>query len=169
MPNTNRSWYLVYTKPRSEQKAKTHLEEQGFKTYLPCYQARKTRKKNSDVVKPLFPGYLFLYLDEQEDNWAPIRSTPGVSRLVRFGNMPAKVPEVLIQNLQNNENDLGLQELSPPTFQEGDKIVVVDGPMEGFEAIFKTTKGSERVVILLNIIGKLTQVELKSQQISPAD
>ena len=83
--------------------------------------------------------------------------------------MPAKVPEVLIQNLQNNENDLGLQELSPPTFQEGDKIVVVDGPMEGFEAIFKTTKGSERVVILLNIIGKLTQVELKSQQISPAD
>jgi transcriptional antiterminator RfaH len=169
MPNTNRSWYLVYTKPQSEQKAKVHLEEQGFETYLPLFRTRKTRKKNSDAVKPLFPGYLFLFLDEQEDNWAPIRSTPGVSRLVRFGTMPAKVPGVLVQNLKSNENELGLQEIISPAFKEGDKIVVVDGPMEGLEAIFKTTKGSERVLILLNLIGKLTQVELEATQISPTD
>ncbi len=158
----NRSWYVVYTKPRSEQKALLHLSEQGFLTYLPLFREKKRRKSRllTDIT-PLFPNYLFIKLDDKHDNWTPIRSTPGVNKLVRFGDIPAKVPETFIETLRANEDDDGVQHFDQPKFAPGDRIRISDGPMAGLEAIFKTDRGSDRALIMLDIIGKLTRVELK--------
>jgi len=159
----NRSWYLIYTKPRSEQKAVTHLDEQGFKTYLPRCRIQKMRKsRRIAVTEALFPNYLFIRLDDKLDNWAPIRSTPGVSKLVRFGQMPARVPDIFIDSLKANDDENGLQEIASPSFKHGDKVRLLDGPMAGLEAIYQTAKGSDRAMIMLSVLGNLTRVELKS-------
>jgi transcription antitermination factor NusG len=55
------------------------------------------RGRLAEVVEPMFSRYLFIRLDTEHSNWAPIRSTLGVSRLVSFGNRPAPMADELIQ------------------------------------------------------------------------
>ena len=79
-------WYAVQAKPRQENTAEENLRRQGFDTYLPKIQLRRRRRdKWTKVVEPLFPRYLFIHLEPGVDNWAPLRSTLGVSTVVRFG------------------------------------------------------------------------------------
>ncbi len=166
---TNRSWYLIYTKPRSEYKALTHLNEQGYEIYLPQCHIQKVRKSRRVVVtEALFPNYLFIRLDSKSDNWAPIRSTPGVNKLVRFGHMPTQVPDIFIENLKSSEDENGMQEITSASFEAGNKVRILDGAMAGLEAVYHTPKGSDRALIMLNILGKLTQVELATDRLERA-
>lgn len=161
--STEKAWYLVYTKPRQEDVALTNLTRQGYSVYLP--RARQTRKRQGRrvaVIEPLFPRYLFIHLDTHTDNWGPIRSTLGVASLVRFGQKPAPVPESLIAFLQSREGGDGLHVWAEPTYRTGDRVRVADGPLEGYEGILLARTSRERVVVLLDILGKQirTQVDM---------
>ena len=72
-----KKWYLIKTKPRQEQIAILNLERQHYYVYCP---SALINQKN--VV--LFPGYLFIQLDSEMQNWSPIKSTKGVLNFVRF-------------------------------------------------------------------------------------
>ena len=64
-------------------------------------QVQKLRnQKVQTITEPMFSRYLFIQLDDQTQNWGPIRSTLGVSKLVSFGPQPAKVPPELVAFLQ---------------------------------------------------------------------
>ena len=159
--NQNRSWYLVVTKPQSEFKAQENLIRQGYETYLPLVQnSRRRNGKNINRTESLFPRYLFIHLDKETDNWAPIRSTIGVAGLVRFGGMPAVVPEKMVTSLKTNEDEFGLQLIEKKELKQGDKVEIIDGPFEGYKAIYQKMKSTERVSVLLDIVGKNTQVTL---------
>src|SRR5579859_2346331 len=82
-------WFLVHTLPRSEQRARLHMEAQGFRTHLP--QISKTvrhARKLRTVRVPLFPRYLFIVLDLGRDRWLSVRSTFGVACLVTCDDRP---------------------------------------------------------------------------------
>lgn len=156
-----KSWYLVYSKPRAEGQAAMHLERQGYHCYLPRLRVtRKVRGKLVGHVEPMFPRYLFISLDTSTDNWAPIRSTIGVTRLVRFGVEPAVVPDSLIQVLMDREDEQGL--LSPPrrVFEPGERVRIYEGPFKDYEAIFVARNSNERVIVLLQILGKDSRVAI---------
>ena len=164
-----RNWYLLVTKPQSEFKAQENLSRQGYETYLPLVQTSRRRKgKNIKRTEALFPRYLFISLDKETDNWSPIRSTIGVAGMVRFGGMPAQVPNILIDNLKNNEDDFGLQLTQKKELKQGDKVEIIDGPFEGYKAIYQTMKSTERVSVLLDIVGKNTQVTLSVHELEIA-
>lgn len=167
--NQNRSWYLVTTKPQSEFKAQENLMRQGYETYFPLVQT--SRRRNGTNVKrteAFFPRYLFIYLDKETDNWSPIRSTIGVAGMVRFGGMPAQVPNALIDKLKSNEDEFGLQITQKKVLKQGDKVEIVDGPFEGYKAVYQKMKSTERVSILLDIVGKNTQVTLSVHELEIA-
>lgn len=167
--NQTRSWYLVVTKPQSEFKAQENLLRQGYETYLPIVQTSRRRNgKNVNRTEAFFPRYLFIYLDKETDNWAPIRSTFGVAGLVRFGGLPAVVPELMVTNLKNNENEFGLQSFEKKEFKQGDKVEIIDGPFEGYKAVYQKMKSTERVSVLLDIVGKNTQVTLSVHELEIA-
>src|SRR4030065_2468428 len=116
-----KSWYLVYAKPRQEEVALTNLVRQGYGAYLPrVREARKRQGRRIMVVDPLFPRYLFIYLDTHTDNWGPIRSTLGVASLVRFGQEPACIPDELIDFLKTREGEAGLHESGDTGDKGGD-------------------------------------------------
>ncbi len=164
-----RSWYLVVSKPKSEFKAQENLLRQGYEVYLPLVQ--NTRRRNGKNVKrteAFFPRYLFIHLDKENDNWSPIRSTLGVAGMVRFGGMPAEVPESLIENLKQNENESGCQEIERKELKKGDKVEIIDGPFEGYKAVYQKMKSTERVSVLLDIVGKNTQVTLSIHELEIA-
>ncbi len=165
----SRSWYLVVTKPQSEFKAQENLLRQGYETYLPIVQnSRRRNGKNVKRTEAFFSRYLFISLDKETGNWAPIRSTVGVAGMVRFGGMPAEVPAIMIDNLKGNEDEFGLQSFDKKELAHGDKIEIIDGPFEGYQAIFQKMKSAERVSVLLDIVGKNTQVTLSVHELEIA-
>lgn len=156
-----RSWYLVCCKPRQERLAQENLERQRFETYLPLVrQLRRRAHRRVTVVEPLFPRYLFIHLDPERDNWGPIRSTIGVTSLVRFGDQPAQVPNTLIDELQAHEAPDGIHDLPSRGFRKGQKVRIEEGPLAGYEGIWLASNGKERAQVLLEIMGKQIKAEV---------
>ena len=154
-------WYLVYTKARQEEVARQNLERQGYETYLPrIRQRRRRRGKAVSVIEAMFPRYLFIKLTSGIDNWGPIRSTLGVSNLVRFSHTAARVPDILITTLHQQEDSNGIQKLPDIKLEKGDRVQIIDGPLAGYEAIFAARSSKERVVVLLDIVGKHTRANV---------
>ncbi len=165
-----KSWYLIQTKPKSEQIAKENLERHGYQIYLPLILGR-TMKRGKTIqfnsIQPMFPRYIFIYLSDQTVDWGPIRSTLGVSSLIRFGTTPAKVPNELIETLKQNENSKGIHELPSKSFSPGDKLLIIEGPFEGYEATLFSQKSDERVIVLLKIAENHIKVKLDQSLIEP--
>ena len=165
---SGKCWYLVYAKPRQENSAVENLQRQNFEVYFPQIRMWRTRRgKRQQVVEPLFPRYLFIHLDSHSDNWSPIRSTLGVSSLVRFGAEPARVPDELVDYLQSRQNAEGLHEWAQPKLIVGERARVVSGPLAGYEGILIAKSSRERVVILLDLVGGQVRAKLNPDQIEP--
>lgn len=157
-----RSWYLIHSKPQQEYLARENLERQGYETYLPQAQTRRRRHgRGMTGPGPMFPRYLFIHLSDGIDDWTPIRSTLGVSKLVRFGQVPARVPDDLIHALKAGEDSTGLQVLPSNSLKKGQKIRIAEGPFEGYEGLFETQSGRDRVVILLKILETQARLEIE--------
>ncbi|MBI3441694.1 MAG: transcription/translation regulatory transformer protein RfaH [Proteobacteria bacterium] len=164
-----RKWYLVYSKPRQETVAKVNLERQGYETYLPLMRAPRRRKgKMVSVVAPMFPRYLFIHLNSETDNWAPIRSTLGVVSVVRFGRDPSEVPDKLIAVLRGREDDTGIHVLPPDEYKAGARVRITQGGFAGYEGIFHSANSRQRVTVLLDLLGRRAQVHVDTDFIEPA-
>jgi transcriptional antiterminator RfaH len=155
-----KAWYLIQTKPRQEKLAMINLDRQGYTTYLPIIRRRNRLKPSGMETAPLFPRYLFIQLNDGSDDWGPIRSTLGVHKLVRFGQIPARVPESLIVVLRHREDAQGIQILPKKSFHIGDKVRIVEGPLEGYEAVIHSRSVKERTVLLMKIIENYVKVEI---------
>jgi transcriptional antiterminator RfaH len=156
-------WYLVRTKPGGEAIAKAHLARQGYELYLPLLSRTLPRRGRwSEQIVPLFPGYVFLRLDEGRQPLAPVRSTKGVAGAVRFGPAYAVVPEDVIAGLRARENpETGLHRLSPPArLMPGARVRIFAGPFEGLEGVFERESGPDRAVVLLSVLGQSACVRI---------
>lgn len=161
-----KSWYLVYTKPRQEESARLHLDRQGYVVYLP--RARQVRRRHGRrvlAVEPLFPRYLFIHLDTHTDNWGPIRSTVGVASLVRFGHEPAPIPSALVAFLKDREGKDGLHDWAEAECRDGDAVTVAEGVFTGYAGILLARNSRERVVVLLDILGRPVRTQLTMSQL----
>jgi len=155
----SRAWYLIYTKPRQEEAAVRNLERQRYEIFLPrIRQVRRRRGQRVSRIEPMFPRYLFISLDTMRDNWGPIRSTIGVSHLVKFGNKPARVPKELVDLLVEHGDEDNVHQVNIEEFQPGGKIRICDGPLMGCEGIFIAQTSRDRVTILLDIVGKQSRL-----------
>lgn len=158
-PSNNPRWYLIQTKPRQEIRAEEHLRRQRFECYRP---KKQLDSGSSKVAEPLFPGYLFIRLDRQLDNWYPIRSTRGVARVVSFGGEPTPVADELIEQLR--------QRLAAPTdkpqFQPGERVQLCGGSFHEIEAIFVSADGEKRSVILLNLLQREQKVSVPTRYLN---
>jgi transcriptional antiterminator RfaH len=148
-------WYLIYTKPRQEKCALQNLEQQGYQCYLPLLPKEKLRHGALALSdEPLFPRYLFIRLaqDFMAKSWSPIRSTKGVSRLVRFGVEPARIDDALVDLLRAHETSM----LAEPErlFRAGERVQLTEGPFAGIEGIYQMADGDRRVMVLIEIFSR---------------
>jgi transcriptional antiterminator RfaH len=160
------SWYLVYSKPRQEACALENLERQGFGCFLPLISVEKLRRKLIVVVQePLFPRYLFIRLDASQEgrSWNPIRSTTGVSRLVTFGQIPAKVDDELVEVIRSSVTGAGVRQRH---FEPGEVVRINDGPFAGLEAVYQMPDGEARVMVLIDILSKKVSLSIEPPSLS---
>ena len=153
-------WRVILCKPRRERQAEDNLKRQGYDVYLPC-MANKRRRDGRwvDTVEPLFPRYMFLDAREGTRNFTPVRSTLGVVDFVRFGGVPALVPEHVIAALRDRADPVSALHLvrSSP-FRAGERIRFAAGPLTGLEGVFEMDSGAARAIVLLDFLGKTNRL-----------
>jgi len=132
------NWYVVQTKPRQEFRALEQLRNQNYTCFLPTLKVEKIRQKKVDVViEPLFSRYLFIQLDTVASNWATLRSTRSVSKLLEFGSRVATISDSIIEALRN-----------------GREVAIKPGPSAGLEEVYQMPDGDARALVLIEIISQ---------------
>ena len=163
-------WYVVQTHPRAEARAVSHLLRQGYQPYLPRFLKRRRHARRIDLVPaPFFPNYLFVALDLASQVWHPIQSTVGVARIIRNGDAPAQIDGRIVESLKMREDESGfIQFQQQPAFRRGDKLRVIEGVFGDALAIFESMTDSQRVTVLLDLLGRKVRVVLDSVSVAAA-
>ena len=146
------NWYLLQCKPRQDERAHLNLLQQHYVVFHPqLFTERVIRGKRQRVMESLFPGYLFIQLS-RTDNWAPLRSTRGVSRIVEFNHGPVAVAEHVIEHLR--ERCLGSDTDVQRRFEPGEPLRIISGPLSPLEGVFQALHGNDRVLLLLQFLNR---------------
>lgn len=106
----------------------------------------------------MFPRYLFVRPGHTDQSVAPIRSTWGVSQLVRFGTEPAWADACLINDIRQFERSRNILDQGMTPFAKGDQVQVLDGPFKGISADVLSCD-QQRVILLLQVLGKTQHLE----------
>jgi transcriptional antiterminator RfaH len=163
-------WCVVHTRPNSEARAEINLRRQGFDTYLPCYQRqRRHARRRENVVRPLFPRYLFVLLDFARDQWRPVQSTFGVSTLVLVGDKPVAMPDEVVEEIRAREGLDGYVVLGlPPGLKPGSPVRMIDGLFADHEGVLDGVGDAHRVSVLLSLLGRQVRVFVPAASVAVA-
>lgn len=160
-------WYVAQTQPRAEERARVNLERQGFTTYLPRYRrAVNHARRRSTVFAPLFPGYIFVHLDLLGAPWRAINGTFGVSHIVCHADIPAPLPDGIVQVIREREDDDGCVIVNPPSFRTGQSVRIVSGALADCLGLFERMADRDRVILLLDLLGRRVRVEAPLQAVA---
>ncbi len=125
------------------------LQAQEIRVYYPSIEVEPVNPRASSI-RPYFPGYMFVHLDLEAEGDNFLRWTPGTHGLVRFGGEPAIVPDNLIHELKKQLAQLQSLKAEKRNLKKGDRVRIVSGPFQGYEAIFDMhLSGKDRVQVLL--------------------
>jgi transcriptional antiterminator RfaH len=160
------TWIVVNTHPHKEATAIANLENQGYTTYCPVVRksirhARKARQ----VLRPLFPGYLFVGLGFDKAQWRPVLSTFGVRTLIRSGDEPSRLNPGFIAALRSRESD-GVIVAPAHPYTVGQKIRIADGPFDGTVATILSLGEKDRIVVLMDLLNRPVRVVLDARQVT---
>ncbi len=161
-------WFVVHTQPNAELRAAAHLRRQEFGVYLPTYLKRRSHARRIDTVRrALFPRYLFVEMDG-DARWRPILSTAGVVDLVRVGDRPVPVPSGIIDTLRACEKSGCYDDNDAARFTPGQLVRVLAGPFADLVGRVAALADSERVYILLDLLGREVRAKIQADAVTSA-
>ena len=162
-----RSWIVVNTHPHKEAIAAANLQNQGFGTYCPVVRRRVRHARVSrDVVRPLFPGYVFVETGASGGLWRPVLSTLGVRALLRTGDEPSRLDPSFVSALRAQEVN-GVVVATTQTFKQGQKVKVNEGPFDGTIATIIALDEKQRLVVLMDILNRPVRVQIDARHVAP--
>jgi transcription elongation factor/antiterminator RfaH len=162
-------WYVARTQPHRETQAARQLENQDFRVFVPrILKSRRHARKFETIRAPLFPRYIFIALDLGRDRWRSVNGTLGVDRLLTRGGEPEPVPRGLVEQLTENAEADGVVRPST-TLKVGDSIRVTAGPFAELLGTLERLDDSDRVRVLLDILGGKIPVLLPGAVIMPTE
>jgi transcriptional antiterminator RfaH len=160
-------WAVVNTQPHKEHVALQNLERQGYRAYCPLIRRRRSHARRvEEVLRPLFPGYLFARIDAEAQRWRPMLSTLGVRALVRCGDRLSLIDDAFVQCLRSREHDGVIVRPQNP-YRIGQQVRMAGGPFDGLVATIIGMHERERLTVLLGLLSRAVKVQIDAQQISP--
>jgi len=151
------TWYALQYKPAQGDRAVQHLQNQEVACFYPKIEVEKIRAgKRQKRLEPLFPGYIFINLEQTDPMWAKLRSTRGVIRVVSFANKPAAIADEVVEHIKTSMDKVAEQ----GGIKHGQPVMLDDGPFKGINAIFQAYDGEERAIVLITFMQKQQQVKV---------
>jgi transcription termination/antitermination protein NusG len=176
-------WYVVHTYAGYENKVKSnllnrirsmHVEERIFEVVIPMEDVIEFKGGQRRVVqKKVFPGYLLVRMDLDDDSWYVVRNTPGVTGFVGpSGSKPVPLSRKEVEDILGVAKPEGApvveKKVRPRVeFEEGEQVRVTTGPFAEFNgAISEIDVDRSKLKVLVNIFGRETPVELEFGQVA---
>jgi transcriptional antiterminator RfaH len=165
------TWVAAGTHAHKESTAITNLLRQGFEAYCPMIRKRRHHARRvREVLRPLFPGYVFIAIDPTQHRWRPILSTVGIRTLIRFGDSLGVLPHRFVEDLRSYEKEGALPVCySPSSYTPGDRVRLCEWPFEGVIAIVLSVEEHARLQILLHLLNRDVRVRIPANSVAPAD
>ena len=171
-------WYVVHTYAGYENKVKTNLESrihtmqmEGkiFRVHIPMEDVMEIKSGKKQIVqKKVFPGYLLVKMEYDNDSWYVVRNTPGVTGFVSAGTGTKPTPlskreveKILIVKKEEAKPQVRLG------FEEDDVVRIISGPFADFNGTISEINADQaKLKVLVNIFDRETPVELGFDQVS---
>jgi len=174
------AWYVIHSYAGYENKVKSNLEsriasmnmeDSIFEVVIPMEDVIEFKAgKKVLVPKKVFPGYLLVRCDLDDDSWRVVRNTPGVTGFVGLGAKPTPLSRSEVENiLQVKVEGLEPQKKSRPRleYEAGESVRVREGPFADFTGqIAEINEDQLKLKVLVNIFGRETPVELEFSQVA---
>ena len=169
-----KAWYAVHTYSGHENKVKTNIERRaeslGLKTKInrilvPVEEETRTRNgRRSTIKRKVFPGYVLIEMELDDQTWYLVKNTIGVTGFVSSGNKPVPLQDHEIEGILTALEGEGLH--TRPEWRKSEVIRVTTGPFADFNGtIEEVNTEKQRVKVLISIFGRDTPVELDFNQI----
>jgi len=174
-------WFVVHTQSGYEKKVKQNLEarissmnmeDNIHEVVIPMEDVVEFKNGKKQVVqKKVFPGYLLVRCDMEDDSWYVIRNTPGVTGFVGQGAKPSPLPrrdvETFLQ-VKEEGDEIATKRGKPRLeYEMGETVRVKEGPFADFSGeIVEINEDQLKVKVLVNIFGRETPVELEFSQVA---
>jgi transcriptional antiterminator NusG len=175
-------WFVIHSYAGYENKVKSNLEsriasmnmeERIFEVVIPMEDVIEIKNGKKQVVsKKVFPGYLMVRLDLDDDSWYVVRNTPGVTGFVGLGARPTplsrKEVEGILQVKVEDGDSPGPRKSRPRLeYELGESVRVKEGPFADFSGtIAEINEDQLKLKVLVNIFGRETPVELDFAQVA---
>ncbi len=163
------NWYALYVKSRHEFIANDELRRKGIETYLPFVKRlRQWKDRRTYVEFPLFPGYLFVSIAPQPEEFLRVvKSRGSVTLLSLEPGHPTPVPPEEIRSLKillesGKEFDVY------PHFQEGTRVRVKRGPLRSAEGILAKKEDQYLFLVNVELLGRSVGIKLPGDDIEAA-
>jgi transcriptional antiterminator NusG len=171
-------WYVVHTYAGYENKVKANLESrihtmqmEGkiFRVYIPMEDVMEIKGGKKQIVqKKVFPGYLLVKMEYDNDSWYVVRNTPGVTGFVSAGTGQKPTPlsrreieKILVVKKEEHKPAVRLG------FEEGDVVRITSGPFADFNGTISEINADQaKLKVLVNIFDRETPVELSFDQVA---
>ena len=174
-------WYVVHTQSGYEKKVKQNLEartssmnmeERIHEVVIPMEDVVEFKGGKKVVVqKKMFPGYLLVRCELDDDSWYVIRNTPGVTGFVGQGAKPSPLPKRDVENFLAVSTE-GPEEVAARAkprleYEMGETVRVKEGPFADFSGeIIEINEDQLKLKVLVNIFGRETPVELEFSKVA---
>jgi transcriptional antiterminator RfaH len=158
-PGDANAWLVVATHPHKEIQAIEHLGRQDYVSYCPMLRKRiRHARKVSDVLRPMFPGYVFVRHDDGR-SVRPIASTVGVRAFVRSGSGPAHLPPGFVEGLRLRE--VGGAVVRPAgQFRPGQTVRMAGGAFDGLLATIISMDERDRLTVLMQLLNRAVRIKV---------
>jgi transcriptional antiterminator NusG len=172
-------WYVVHSYAGYENKVKTNLESRIasldmedyiFQVEVPTEEVTEIKNgKRQQVQRKVFPGYILVRMDLNDESWGAVRNTPGVTGFVGATSRPSplSLDEVVRILAPATQKKAERPQVRVVDFEVGESVTVMDGPFATLPAtISEISPDAQKVKVLVSIFGRETPVELSFNQVS---
>jgi transcriptional antiterminator NusG len=174
-------WYVVHTYAGYENKVKSNLhsrtasmgmEDRIYEVVIPMEDVAEFKNGKKVIVqKKVFPGYLLCRCELDDDSWAVIRNTPGVTGFVGPGTKPTPLSRREVEGILQVKAEGGETpaKRSRPRLEHevGETVRVKEGPFADFSGqVAEINEDQLKLKVLVNIFGRETPVELEFSQVA---
>lgn len=170
-----KNWYVVHTYSGYENKVKANLEhriasmdmeEKIFDVIIPTEDVMEIKSgKKTITERKVFPGYILVQMEIDDDSWYVVRNTPGVTGFVGSNARPTALSKNEVERILQKK---GFEKPKPKTeFHEGQTIKVISGPLADFTGtVSEINLDQSKLKVLVSIFGRETPVELSFGQVA---
>lgn len=164
-----KKWYALHTRPHAETRVAHQLAQWDIETFLPG--TGYTDGNREERFRPLFPGYLFIYLNLRKERAAAWLNLPAVRYVVAYDNEPVPIVDDVMRVLKQRAAELrAARKEGEARFVPGGLVRIKDGPFKDMLAIFEGSSGqSQRVRVLLQALDRAMRLQLSPSNLDVVD